>query len=284
MNSSYHYYKSLYESVKPIRGRAVEVRPIGNRRRDWETIRMSGDVVECVLYQTPVVRYYPDGSVGFVCGGWVTPSTAEFMHTHSPLMARKKSNRIWVSLNRESTEYPLDYDGEARFRLTPDNKWVPDEPIFITKKVVNREKAKEAREPYQKFLNFVDTFMKLSDGWVAEDTRAAVGTLSNRNWGERYDFGIGADIYRRNPSSMQAVLDLIKRSDEDDYLRAMCALLQQMSPKDKRLVRVETDKDMPNISRRVFDFQYDRKAVRAKLYRMIEQCQDLFDEVEVEYK
>lgn len=284
MNSSYHYYKSLYESVKPIRGRAVKVRPIGNRRRDWETIRMSGDVVECVLYQTPVVRYYPDGSVGFVCGGWVTPSTAEFMHTHSPLMARKKSNRIWVSLNRESTEYPLDYDGEARFRLTPDNKWVPDEPIFITKKVVNREKAKEAREPYQKFLNFVDTFMKLSDGWVAEDTRAAVGTLSNRNWGERYDFGIGADIYRRNPSSMQAVLDLIKRSDEDDYLRAMCALLQQMSPKDKRLVRVETDKDMPNISRRVFDFQYDRKAVRAKLYRMIEQCQDLFDEVEVEYK
>jgi hypothetical protein len=284
MNISYNHYKSLYESVKPIRGRAEEVRPIGNRRRDWETIRMDGDVVECVLYQTPVVRYYPDGSVGFRCGGWVTPSTAEFMHAHSPLMARKKSNRIWVRPNRESTEYPLASHDEARFKLTTDNKWVPDEPIVITKKVINRQQAKEAREPYQKFLNFVDAFMKLSDGWVTEDTRAAVGTLSTKNWGDRYDFGVGEVIYRRNPSSMRAVLDLIQESDEDDYLRAMCALLQHINPKDQRYVRTDTDKDVPNISRRIYDLQYDRKAVRAKLYRMVEACQDVFDEVEVEYK
>ena len=35
---SYTHYKNLWESVKPIRGRSVEVRPIGERRRDWEQI------------------------------------------------------------------------------------------------------------------------------------------------------------------------------------------------------------------------------------------------------
>ena len=74
--SNYNHYKSLYENIKPIRGRAVDVRPIGKRSRDWETIRMDGDVVECVLYRTPVVRYYPDGRIGLQSDGWATTATA----------------------------------------------------------------------------------------------------------------------------------------------------------------------------------------------------------------
>jgi hypothetical protein len=125
----YNHYKSLYESVKPIRGRAVNVRPIGKRRRDWETVRMDGDVVECVLYQTPVVRYYPDGKIGVDTGGWVTPSTAEFMYTHSPFMCRKRNNKIQVNPLGRHTEdakyYPLPEHSETVFVLTSDNKYAP---------------------------------------------------------------------------------------------------------------------------------------------------------------
>lgn len=38
MNSSYKFYEEKYNKTKPIRGRSTDVRPIGERRRDWETI------------------------------------------------------------------------------------------------------------------------------------------------------------------------------------------------------------------------------------------------------
>jgi len=34
----YNLMKSLYERTKPIRGRPHEVRPISDRRRDWEQV------------------------------------------------------------------------------------------------------------------------------------------------------------------------------------------------------------------------------------------------------
>ena len=281
MTNSYSHYKNLFESVKPIRGRAVDTRPIGKRRRDWETIRMVGDVVECVLYETPVVRYFPDGSVGLQCNGWVSPSTAEFMHEHSPFYARKKSNRIWVSHSRESTAYPLPSRDEVKFVLTADNKWVPHEPISITKKVIDRNKAKEARAPYKPFLNYVETFLKMSDGWVSDATRAEVGTRNPSNWGDAYDFGVGTYFYKADTRTIQGTLDMILRAEEDDYLKPMCALLQQMDPIERKVVRIEKNE---NTRMRDFnDLRYDHKLVRAKLYRMIEKCEDVHEEVEVKF-
>jgi hypothetical protein len=281
MNNLYIHYKNLFESVKPIRGRAEDTRPIGKRRRDWETIRMVGDVVECVLYQTPVVRYFPDGSVGLQCNGWVSPSTAEFMHEHSPFYARKRSNRIWVSHSRESTAYPLPNRDEVKFVLTADNKWAPHEPILITKKVVNRNKAKEARAPYKLFLNYVETFLKMSDGWVSDALRAEVGTRNPGNWGDAYDFGVGTYFYKADARAIQSTLDMILRAEDGDYLRPMCALLQQMEPTERKLVRIEKSEN-PRM-RDFNDLRYDHKLVRAKLYRMIEKCEDMHEEVEVKY-
>ena len=279
MSYSYNHYKSLYESVKPIRGRSTEVRPIGKRRRDWETIRMAGDVVECVLYQTPVVRYFPDGSIGLQCGGWATPSTAEFMHEHSPFYSRKKSNRIWVSHSRESTAYPLPSCGEVKFILTADNKWAPHEPISITKKVIDRNKAKEARAPYKPFLNFVETFLKVSDGWLSDATQAAVGKVSETMYyGDVYDFGLGTV---RHPES-EKLLKMIAQSGEEDYLRAMCALLQCVNPTERSVARTVPLKS--GGVKNMWNLRYDHKLVRAKLYRIIEKCEDVYNEVEMEYK
>jgi len=40
MKNYYEQYKNLHDSIIPIRGRAVEARPICERRRDWELIEM----------------------------------------------------------------------------------------------------------------------------------------------------------------------------------------------------------------------------------------------------
>jgi hypothetical protein len=148
--SNYNHYKSLYESIKPIRGRAVDVRPLGKRSRDWETIRMDGDVVECVLYKTPVVRYYPDGRIGLQCDSWVTTSTAEFMYEHSPFVCRKRNHKIQVNptgkYQEDAKYYPLPNHSETVFVLTSDNKYVPSAPLVEHKQVIDRKLAKEARE------------------------------------------------------------------------------------------------------------------------------------------
>ena len=281
--SYYTRYKDLFNSVKPIRGRAEDVRPIGQRRRDWETIRMNGDVVECVLYKTPVVRYYPDGKIGFLCGGWATPSTAEFMHIHSPLMARKKDNRIWVQETRESTAvYPLPESGETVFVLTADNKWVPENPITVNKLVIDKQKARDARAPFMPFIKFAEAFLKMSDGWLMADTVAQFGTVDYEcSWHRAvYKFGDGLGSLpgygmRRSQATQETrLLDFIQDAPEEGYMRALCMVCLMMEPLSTRLSRTELIQPDPGSSFlspreiKFYDRKYDPKALRGKVYRM----------------
>jgi hypothetical protein len=117
----YEYYKAKYEKTKPIRGRNNDVRPLDNSRRyrDWERIAkvdVNGqEVYACQLYDTDVVRYYPDGSIGLSIDTWATPSTADFMHCHSPFYACKKYNQIWVYPRGHNADecYPIPKETEV---------------------------------------------------------------------------------------------------------------------------------------------------------------------------
>ena len=125
---AYKYYKSLYESVKPIRGRTEECKPIGQRRRDWETIEHrvdnGQDVYSARLYNTDVVQYYPDGSIKLLPDSWFTPLTADYMHTHSPFYCYKKYNKLWVRLqgNSEDKHFPIPSDG-LMLKPTDEETW-----------------------------------------------------------------------------------------------------------------------------------------------------------------
>ena len=281
--NSYNHYRNLFNSVKPIRGRAKDVRPIGKRRRDWETIRMSGDVVECVLYDTPVVRYYPDGKIGFNCAGWITPSTADFMHTHSPLLVRKQNNAIRVSADRYDKKiYPLPSRGETVFVLTPDNKYAPEQPIVITKQVIDRAKAKDARAPFMPFVNFVTSFLKMSDGWVMDETMAQVGTLTDRSYGRAmYDFGVPNLGWRGRQGDK--FLSSLEIADEVDYLKYMCALLQETDHNERVMVREEKIKFIGDyeVHVRFYNIRFGADKVKAKIYRLIAKFCDVnrFEEV-----
>jgi len=71
-----------YESIKPIRGKP-HVRPIidtpNGRRRQHMRIQANRDgSVACVLYDTPVLTYYPNGEIHFTNDGYATTTTHQF--------------------------------------------------------------------------------------------------------------------------------------------------------------------------------------------------------------
>ena len=203
---SYEYYKKKFDEIKPIRGRAVDVRPIGKRYRDWEVIRAiekpEGKAYAVRLYQTDCVEYLPGGDVVVRSGGWATNSTAEFIHEHSPFACFRQKKVLWVRvLTRTGPKvYPLGMNAanEVKFKWTGEHTYEPEEPIVIHKKVVDRVKAKRAREPLMPFLAWTKMFLSLSEGWVMYDTVEEVrNNLQPRNYLQFYEYlsTCGADGY-----------------------------------------------------------------------------------------
>jgi len=78
----HNYTTALYhwENVKPIRGRAQDERPLGNRRRPHFQIRKEGETIVCKCYSTDLVMYHPDNTITLhVPEQWRTATTATFI-------------------------------------------------------------------------------------------------------------------------------------------------------------------------------------------------------------
>lgn len=270
----YTHYKNLHDTIKPIRGRAEDVRPIGRRHRDWETIEMDGDVVACRLFNTHVVRYYPNGSIGVRCDSWATNLTAEFVHTHSPWQCYKRNNKLWVIVGDADggyKHYPVPDRGELVFERG-DKSWQPVGDVVIEKRVINRSRAKEARAPYQPFLEWAKTFLKMSDGWIMHETRKQVMRFSLKN-----GFSRGYDE--------SEMMGLARSTEQDDWLKAMCQILWT-SPDEWREAEtynytMQWNGSTHNLTQRYTDERYRFVTLKNRLYRMIEKATDIHDTVQV---
>lgn len=186
----YQNLKQRYTDIKPIRGRAVEVRPWDKRRRDWEQIvrytrAIDGAVMYAArLHETNVISVAPNGDIHFDSGGWVTPSTADFMSqvmrdcTGRYRSVCKQANAIWVY-----TDSQLSATGQMAYRKVSNTGGLTltydpatgkyDAPLTtITKKSVNRTVIKEVRHSLNKFKQFYKMFLKMSDGLISADTVA----------------------------------------------------------------------------------------------------------------
>lgn len=135
-----------YESIKPIRGRRHEVRPIGDRRRDAQTIHKleNGDIA-ARLYQTNCVVYHQDGSISINFGGWATMSTAEFIRSVSPFNASShgyvQTQKGWFRVSKDDA-----------LKILPDG--TPVNPIQEHKTMVDKKKAAAARKKVQEFVKW----------------------------------------------------------------------------------------------------------------------------------
>lgn len=289
---SYEIYAARYEKTKPIRGRSTDVRPIGERRRDWETITKKA-LDDCIwsysakLYQTECVEYLPNGDVILRSGGWSTPSTAEFIHTHSPFSCWKQGNKLWVRVKgmADIKAYPL--NGELRMNWKGEHTYEPATKVMINKQVVDRAKAKAAREPMQPFLNFAKTMLKLSDGWVMHETAKEVLGWSGDKAGE-YIYGTGHPYFMSENDIYKLLTEQADVEPEHVYMKAICILAQRhIDHNEKREAEVfpfEVTYSGGTYQRKqtFWDYQIDFERLKRKIYRMVEQKEDIHRVVEVE--
>lgn len=170
-----------WESIKPIRGRVTDDRPIGMRRKTNMLIRKNDDgSVACVLYKTDVVTFFPDNKVRVsVPEVWRSGTTAQFIvdvlggyrvaagvKDHDVVMAIKGDDARYLRAG-ENTIFEVAQGGSLKL-LSNDR--------VHTVLTVNRKEMNAVRKSIAAFNKYAMGAMKLREGEVpleqAEETVA----------------------------------------------------------------------------------------------------------------
>jgi hypothetical protein len=285
----YAHFKAKYNNTVPIRGRSEDVRPIGERRRTHELITTKkypcGQVSYCAtLYGTDVVEYHNNGQVTLRTGGWATPSTADFMHEHSPFTVWKQDNKLWVRVTTPEGVKAFPVGEELTIELVDGGPYYqPINKVLINKRVVDRAKAKVAREPLQPFLAWCKSFLAMSDGWVMHETRkAALG------WEKSSDRDMWV-MPLNNIGDEALYLTLTEDTvlaPEDNYLLALCRMSSNLWV-EKRQAETHEYKHVWMGNTHTFTQKFDEyriefDAIKRKVYSMSEKFGDIYTTVQVE--
>jgi len=117
--TTYSEAKNLFDSIKPIRGRSPEIRPLGNRRdADSYWVRMNGDDVQFMLYKSAVITYKPDGGVVLTPDTYSTVSTHQFFDRVLGVDARASRQVSVIGLLNKKGEVVNRYTVRGKDRLT----------------------------------------------------------------------------------------------------------------------------------------------------------------------
>jgi hypothetical protein len=162
--NSYAQAVAHHDSVKPIRNRYPDIRPLGLRRRDEATIVKHADRVECWLYNTSVITFTPDDVVTLRTAGHDTALTASFIDEvlhRSGVHASQWDNSIiiWVVGDKE---YRL-FDG-LQIKLDIETH----SPVVLngqpdTYHAVSRTRLNEVRGKYKPFIEYVTMMNKVCE-------------------------------------------------------------------------------------------------------------------------
>jgi hypothetical protein len=157
-----------YLQIKPIRGRAGDVRPLGGRRNDDYRIAKQVNPLndttsyQCILYRTPVVEFKPDGDVEINMGGWNSTATRTFIERILYLNCYSKNgssvlclgNNVEVVLHNTKTtvvrrleNYPYTWELAS------------SEPVYETQ--LDKKKANGVRQQYSEFEKYLKGMVNL---------------------------------------------------------------------------------------------------------------------------
>ena len=286
----YNHFKAKYNSIVPIRGRSEDVRPIRDRRRTHELITTKkypcGQVSYCAtLYGTDVVEYHNNGQITLRTGGWATPTTAEFMHEQSPFTVWKQNNKLWVRVPTPEGVKAFPIGKELTFEMAEGNSsfYQPINKVLINKRVVDRAKAKAAREPLQPFLAWCKAFLTMSDGWVMHETRkAALG------WEKRPDRDMW--VMPLNNISDEALYRMLTEDTvlmpEDNYLLALCRMSSNVWTEKRQAVRHEYNHvwlgKTHTFTQQFDEYRVEFNTLKRKVYSMSERFGDIYTITQVE--
>ena len=164
--TTYSEAKNLFDSIKPIRGRSPEIRPLGNRRdADSYWVRMKGEDVEFVLYKSAVITYKPDGGVVLTPDTYSTVSTHQFFDRVLGVDARASRQNSVIGLLNKKGEVVNRYTVRGKDTLTlkmVGGNWQCVEgakPQFAWH--LNRQEATNVRLRYKEFITYFKGMVSL---------------------------------------------------------------------------------------------------------------------------
>jgi hypothetical protein len=164
-----------WNSIKAIKGRDDDKRPLG-ARRDVDTYSIHKnvwtDAIECVLYQTPVVTFTTEDEVKIKFGRWSSSSTCQFIDR---LLWNVRANRVRgdVVLHFNDGTKALVRDHEELVLVQAGNgAWVPKVKQTLYDHRVNRKEANNVRKAVSQFRDYLAGVVKLK----SETTTSNVGT------------------------------------------------------------------------------------------------------------
>lgn len=166
--TTYEEAKLRYEQIKPIRGRAGDVRPLGDRRNDSyriaKRINPLNDTTsyQCILYRTPVVEFKPDGDVEINMGGWGSTATRTFIERllHLSCYSKNSSSVLCLGNKAEVVLHPTKTTVIRRLEGYP-FAWelTSSEPVYETQ--LNKKKANDVRAQYSEFEKYLKGMVNL---------------------------------------------------------------------------------------------------------------------------
>jgi len=302
----FNHFKDRYHATKPIRGRSTEVRPIAQRRRDWEQIVKryiveegaldveGGEAYGAHLYQTDCVLYLANGAMHIKTDGYETPTTAEFINRYIPRDMRcyKKYNKVWVEYKGQS--YVLDSKKATVFNYSKlSDTYAVENPIQLQQKVIDRTKMKTARDKLSAFRNYAKVMLKLADGWLSNELVEQHATGQADYYG-RKSYELNGSTYDRwsmtgSTSTKIAgeLYDAMCNATEEEFPKLLCIICGASQSKESRTcktIQVErTDyqgnKHMENQDIR--EYQYDYKTVDNRINYFIKLVADVHTTKEV---
>lgn len=178
--------KNRWIDTHPIRGRSTDIRPLGDRRKDWEqVVKVDEDTYAYRHHATNVITFHADGRIVINSGGWVTRTTAELLTAHSPFYVRRADSMYWV-LGGNKT-FPVSASTPLTLRRY-DSGWEAEDR-GLHRRTLNRQKLLDMRKDIKGFTESVEALIKITDGWMHSTTMEEFGTrVSSYGKVQRYQF------------------------------------------------------------------------------------------------
>jgi len=151
-----------WEDTKPIRGRAIDTRPLGHRRNDHYLINLLPEgAVECILYKTPVVTFWENGDVVIKHDGWNSVSTCNFIGEVLGLHSSIFNYKTLVGFGGKDYVVP-----DNGLTIKRNDNWVyePVNPVPVMGHAIDRKGANNVRARYKPFSTYLSSMCRLKAG------------------------------------------------------------------------------------------------------------------------
>jgi hypothetical protein len=215
-----------WESTKPIRGRGVEVRPLGHRRSaDQYSIEVLPEGgVACVLYKTPVVTFFTDGDIRIMNDDWNSVSTCNFIdEVLWGLRSRIYNNDLYVGTGQG--EFALGKEGlwlrmNDKGNLEVKTDKLPPKYVHA----IDRKKANIVRAQYKPFLDYASRMCRLkgNDSYLVSEMARVFSMVH-----ESPDMGVDLNnrAYDKWTDSIKNLFTLMNTEGEEQHDAFYKALL-----------------------------------------------------------